>query len=158
MKSSTQFKVAALVLILAVTISIKVAWLRADRPSDEKLQTAIVALLSRAGFSVERKTLLAGFEIIGRSGDCRLTVRDTFPQGYNLETIVAWTPKDAQLLYAFRGELYPEAPISRATAAHVWARVLRQFGLSSTWSPMVAVASTPTCTPSAIPWGELTIE
>ena len=156
MKSSNRLKVAALVLILAVTISIKVVGLRVDKPSSEKLHAAIVALLSNAGFAVEQKVLLSGIEIIGQSSNCRITVRDAFPQGYNLDTIVAWTPKDAQLRYAFRGELFQQPPTYRATAAFFWTRTLRQFGLNIAWSPMLAIASTGSCAP--LPWGELDTE
>jgi hypothetical protein len=156
-KSSSTLKVAALGLILAVTISIKAVGLRPDRPSDEKLNEAIVALLSRAHFAVEQNALVSGVEIVGRAPDCRIAVRDAFPQGYNLEAIATWA-KDAQLHYAFRGELFEQPPTYRATAAFVWARALRQFGLHPAWSPLLAIASTGTCALNTLAWGGLNAE
>jgi hypothetical protein len=125
-----------------------------DRVSDD-LERAVVTLLNREGFRTELGHKFGQFEINAFRDACRLQIKEAAAQDYNTAGISAEMPKDAQLVFAYGGELWKKHPTIRATLAQIWNRLRWRFGVDDSWSPVVAIAAVGSCPLNSLPWEQI---
>lgn len=158
MNFSRTLSFAAIGAALLITVPAKLGDYNvvADRVSDD-LERSLVSFLNREGFRTEIGHRFGAFEINAYRGGCRLQIKEAAAQGYNTDEIAAKLPKDAALVFAYRGKLWISHPTFRATVAQIWNRLRWRFGIDDAWSPVVAIASVGACPVDALPWRDIAI-
>ena len=156
MNSSRVLSLVALAIAIIITVPLKLHDFAADQQRLRyNLQQASVALLAREGFEIEIGTRFGFFVINAQEKDCRLQIRETATEGFNADLMKADAPKDAQLVFAYRGKLWTNHPTFRATISELWMRLQRRLGFNSSWSPVISIAAVGPCAIETLPWDEL---
>ena len=102
-------------LALLVTVPPKLAdFTAAEQSLNRHLQQAIEAMLASKGFDIKSSDNLDGVVVDAQRDDCHLQLRKVPAQGYNVDALKR-DSKDAQLAFAYRGELSEGHPTLRAT-------------------------------------------
>jgi hypothetical protein len=153
--SSRALKIAALAAAIAATVAVKaVTANRVDPATIDNLRGAVVKLLSRERFETQVSNRF-GFVVDAQRDRCRLQVRQTFFEGFNLDANSLNAPKGARILFAYRGELLREYPALRISTARNWHRIMWRLGVDDGWVPPVTIAAIGDCALENLPWGEL---
>jgi hypothetical protein len=154
--SSRVLSIGALGIALALTVPLKLSDLSAFKePLSHNLQQASAALLTRGGFEVKMGNSL-GFPVIdAQQNNCRLQIRQTVAAGFNVDAIKENAPKDAWLVFEYRGKLWMSHPTVRATISEILSRLKWQLGADDSWSPVIAITAFGACAIETLPWDEV---
>jgi hypothetical protein len=153
---SRVLSLGALALVLTVTTVPKLReFTAAPRKLSENLEQASAAVLVREGFKVNIGYRFGAFVIDAQANECRLQIREAAAEGFNAEVIKENVPKDAHLVFVFRGKLWMSHPTLRATISEIWDRVKWKLGVASSWSPVISVAAIGSCPLETLPWSNL---
>jgi hypothetical protein len=154
--SSRVLSFLALAIAIMVTVPLKLNDFTADQQRlRHNLQQATAALLAREGYEIEIGTRFGFFVIKAQKKDCRLQIRETATEGFNADLIKADVPKDARLVFAYRGKLWTNHPTFRATISELWMRLQWRLGFNSSWSPVISITALGPCAIETLPWDEL---
>jgi hypothetical protein len=142
-------------LALLVTVPPKLADFTAAQQSlNRHLQQAIVAKLASKGFDIKSSDNVGGVVVDAQQGNCHLQLRKVPAQGFNVDALKR-DSKDAQLAFAYRGELSERHPTLRATISEIWSRLRWHLKIDDSWSPVVAVTAKGACGIAALPWARI---
>ncbi len=154
MKSSHGPKLV-LALALALTVPLKAVKLDTGKPTtSDNLRAATIAFLARQGFEPRAQEGSIGFLIFASLGDCRLQIREAFPQWWFRDSNTARVPKESRLTFVFDGEFSSDIPVAWSLN-YYWVRVQQRLGLHVSWNSILAVAATHGCSIEALPWSEI---
>jgi len=154
--SSRVLSLGAAAIAIMITVPLKLGDFRVlQQRLRYDLQQESAALLVREGFAIEIGTRFGFFVINAREKDCRMQIRETAIEGFNTDLIKADAPKDAQLVFEYRGKLSTDHPTLRATISELWTRLQWRLGLNSSWSPVISIAAVGPCAIETLPWKEL---
>ena len=142
-------------LALLVTVPPKLAdFATAQHSLNHHLQQAIVAMLASKGFDIKSSDNVDGVVVDAQHDDCHLQLRKVPVQGYNVDALRK-DLKDAQLAFAYRGELSESHPTLRATISEIWSRVRWHLKIDDAWSPVVSVTAKGPCGIAELPWARI---
>jgi hypothetical protein len=143
-----------LALALAVTVPLKAVKLDTGKQTtSHDLRAATIAFLARHGFEPRTQEEPIGFLIFASSDDCRLQIREAFPQWWFRDSNTARAPKEARLTFVFGGELSSDIRVAWSLN-YYWVRLQQQLGLQANWKAILAVAASHGCFIEALPWNE----
>ena len=141
-------------LALLVTVPPKLAdFTAAEQSLNRHLQQAIVAMLASKGFDIKSSDNVDG-------GCCRCAARRLPPAAQKSTSprlqcgCIKAGSKDAQLAFAYRGELSERHPTLRATISEIWSRLRWHLKIDDSWSPVVSVTAKGACAIAALPWAK----
>jgi len=142
-------------LALLVTVPPKLADFTAAQQSlNRHLQQAIVAMLASKGFDIKSSDNVDGVVVDAQQDDCHLQFRKVPAQGFNVDALKR-DSKDAQLAFAYRGELSELHPTLRATISEIWSRLRWHLKIDDSWWPVVSVTAKGACAIAALPWARI---
>lgn len=153
---------AALASVLALSLGIKVA-ASGTAPGMDPLAVAqdSAVMLAQSGFEARtiRLPRSPGVVAVALKGTCRIVAGDYPPYGTYQDVYRQIARPLGTLRYAYRGRIHDEEPKFRALSHFYLWRELRRVGVDIARAPVVAVAASPACDPSSLPWQRLaTIE
>ena len=142
-----------LALVIALTVSLKVIVRDAEDPQKPPLavQDSVIGFLTRHQFQSHGTP--DGRRIYAASGDCRLTIREVIPQGWNLDSIKRTDTEEGRLSFVFKGMVYTDLPTGSTTLSHYWTRLQQKLGMTAGSKPVLAVIASGSCAP--LPWNEI---
>ena len=142
-------------LALLVTVPLKLAEITAaERSLNRHLQQEIEAMLASKGFDIKSTDKFDGVVVDAQRDDCHLQLRKVPVQGYNVDALKR-DSKDAQLAFAYRGELSEDHPSLRATIAEISSRLKWRLKMDNSWSPVVSITAKGACAIAALPWARI---
>ncbi|WP_462120208.1 exosortase/archaeosortase family protein [Methylorubrum extorquens] len=83
--------------------------------------------------------------LVAEHGSCRIVLVEARTQGWNDALIRHMKGEEDRLRFLYRGVSYTDLPLLRSTWHYQTARIVRQVGRASTWYPVIAVLSKPSC-------------
>jgi hypothetical protein len=141
-----------ILLLAAIGVGLKfLSGATADPRDPKKFVAAVGSHLVRDGYLIDDVSYWAEPMISAHRGACRLRLTEARVQGWNTSNLTRLAAEEGRLVYVWGGRTSSEAPVWRATATYLTARLLRQFGLSSAWTPILAVIAAPGCEAGDIP-------
>ena len=157
MNSSRMLSLGALGIALVITVPPKLRdFSVVQQTLRDNLEKASANLLARDGFKLEiKEPLWRSFLINARRNDCQLQIRELATEGFDADAIKAEAPKDAQLVFEYRGKLWMNDPTFRATTSEFWNRLKWRFGVDSSWSPVISITAIGSCAIESMSWDEL---
>ncbi len=141
--------------LLILTFSLKVVVTRTQsRPEqlDLMVRTQIAAFLARHGFQPDPAGWIG---VAAHSGKCQLLVTEVAYQGWHRDSVRRLASQEDQLVFYFRGHMYPDQPIWLTQLAGYSARALRNLGLNARSDPVLGIVASPACNLDALPWQDL---
>jgi hypothetical protein len=146
--------------VLGIALAVTVPWKLSDltafkEPLSHNLQQASAAFLTRYGFEVKIGNSFGSPVVDAQRNNCRLQIRQTVAAGFNVDAIKELAPKDAQLVFEYRGKLWKNHPTVHATISEIWSRLKWQLGLDNMWLPVISIATVGACSIETLPWDEL---
>jgi hypothetical protein len=157
-KSSLVFKLFIVVFLVA-TLGWKLAvrGVGSAERSNRDEQAAVADFLTRHLFTVSLMERPAEGRpwLVANAGVCRLTVIKSQPMGSDRDLIRHQAAVSDQLFFVFRGKVYSDQPTWLTVTDFLWARIMRELGIDSQPSPIMAVIAPAGCRSDKLPWEEL---
>ena len=118
MRYSLAIKVFLLALTLVATLSLKVIVRdTATSTNTAPWDHAVVAFLTDHQFQARSVLRSVGARVIyAGSGDCRLVIRQLFPQAFNLDVIKSKSGEEGRLFFVYKGRIYMDPPPRKYSA------------------------------------------
>jgi hypothetical protein len=141
--------------LLIATLSLKVLVIRTQPGSEQReatVKTQIAGFLTRHGFQPDPA---ASIGVSAHSGECQLLVTEVAYQGWLRDSIRRSAAPEDQLLFFFRGRMYPDQPVWLTRVSGQWASLLQNLGLNAPSDPVLGIVASPACKLDALPWQEL---
>jgi hypothetical protein len=124
-------------------------------PDPRRFAAAAAATLHDQGFATAFERRPLGILVYAHRGGCRLMAGDYTPYGTFAEVFAARARPFGPLRFVYRAVVYDRAPkLVPLTDFYLW-RERRRLGLAAPRHPIVAVAATPACGPTAPDWSRL---
>jgi hypothetical protein len=142
-------------VLLIVTLSLKVLVIRTQPGSEQRVATVriqIAGFLTRHGFQPDPGDSIG---VSAHSGGCHLLIAEAAYQGWHRDSIRRMAAPGDQLLFFFRGRMYPDQPVWLTRLSGQWASFLQNLGLNATVEPVLGIVASPACELTAMPWQEL---
>jgi hypothetical protein len=141
--------------LLIATLSLKVLVIRTQPGSEQReatVKTQIACFLTRHGFQLDPA---ASIGVSAHSGGCRLFIAEVAYQGWHRDSVRRLAAPGDQLLFFFRGRMYPDQPVWLTRVSGQWTSVLQNLGLNAPSDPVLGIVASPVCNLNAMPWQEL---
>jgi hypothetical protein len=120
------------------------------------LQETIINLLARAEFETNIGDRLGFFVIDAQRNNCRLQIDHADAGGYNVAEIQSDAPRDARVVFEYRGELWKNHPTFRASISQSWSMLKWSLGLDDVWFPVISISALGPCSiETLLPWDKL---
>jgi len=156
MISSRTLSLGVVGLALLITVPPKLRdFSVVQKQLSHNLEQASTDFLAREGFETETGTRFGFFVVTAQKNDCHLQIQGTAAEGFDADAKRASAPKNAQLVFEYRGKLWMREPTFRATVSEFVNRLKWRFDVGNSWSPMISVLATGPCAIETLPWGEL---
>ena len=157
-KYSPAFKVllgAALALSLGCKFFLRPAV--SDDGSFRSYQSRLAEFLSRQHFTVtvSERAVEGQASIVASAGACRILAVRSPAMGWDRDLVRRLADPSDEVLVLYRGKIYNEQPTWLTVSDFLWARMLRELGISSQEMPAYAIISPRNCHASILPWEEL---
>jgi len=139
-----------------VLLPLTIGWKAVGKPENPiEIQNSIVEFLTKQQFeaSVSDENMEYMSIINARSRSCQLRVARVSPLGHEADLVRQASAASDRTFYVFRGTVYPEQPVRLTVASYLWFRFLRELGLVSRVSPVLAVVTS--CDAEQLPWSAL---
>jgi len=143
------FIAVALPLTLASKLTVK-----AD--NNDRLEDDVIAFLTRQGFHAVTTEDIGFRGIQAVNGTCQMRVVIASYDGTHRDMMRDLVTADDNLIFIHHGKVYQEQPILLTVSAELWARSLRQMGLTDRHAPVLAVVAPRQCDADRLPWEQLT--
>lgn len=148
-----------LLLTLPLTLSFRVL---AGRPpqsiAPELFERTVSEFLSRNAYDVTVRHQSKRPLIRAVAKDCRIAVLQVVPEGWSDDALrvpgKGFTDRDG-IVFVYRGHVLREQPTAASTIRDIWTRFRQRLGIGTSWTPILAVRSSPACSIEALPWGEI---
>jgi hypothetical protein len=141
--------------LLILTLSLKVLAIGTKSGSAQRaemVRNEIASFLARHGFQPDPAVWIG---VAAHSGECQLLVAEVAYQGWHKDSVRRFASQEDQLLFYFRGHMYPDQPVWLTQLAGYSASVLRNLGVDAPSEPVLAIVASPPCKLGALPWQEL---
>ena len=153
MNSSSTFK-----WMLAIALVLSVAWkaaIRSGVENDDKEH--LVDFLKRNHFEVSPAEQIVNdvSMIRAQTASCSLKIVQLAPNGSNRDLFRSLAAGADRAFVVFRGKVYAQQPILWTVLDDFWVRHLRELGVTTHSTPVIAVAATSSCDAERIPWNKL---
>ena len=135
-----------------------IGWKITIQPDDQNhLKEDLINFFERNRFNVVVTDEIVNDTPIIRAttGPCQLQIARLTPDGSNRDLIRHLAAGADRSFIVFRGTVYTQQPISWTVLHYLWSRFLRELGLISHITPVIAVAVNSSCNAERLPWGEL---
>lgn len=157
MKSSPGFKFllsATLILTLGGKLLLRPA---ASGEGAVSPQSRLAEFLSRQHFNVSIPEQAADGQpsIVASTGVCRISAFRSPAMGSDRDLVRRLASPADEVFVVYRGKIYNEQPTWLTVPDFLWARALRELGISSTERAVYAIISPKSCNASRLPWEEL---
>jgi hypothetical protein len=154
---SPRFTNALLVLLLAVSLSLKVPGsLSREAMSSRDVTDGLAAILKGNGFEVGLGASDEDlFLVSATKGECRLLVALLSPHGWHRHVIRQLAQDGSQLVFHYDGMSYDEQPMLLTRFHDYRDRLLRFAGGSPPARPVLGIVGSPGCELDAVPWSTL---
>lgn len=146
----------ALKWLIAIVLPLTLAWkLTVKVDNNDHLEDDIIAFLTRQGFHAVRVDDMDFRAIQAVNGTCRMRAVIASYYGAHRDMIRKLVSSEDNLIFVHRGRVYREQPIMLTVSAELWARSLRQMGLTDRHVPVLAVVAPRQCDVDRLPWEQL---
>jgi len=157
-KYSRAFKV-----LLACALALSLGWKLFLRPavSDDvatrSAQSRLADFLSRQHYSVTLAERPADGQpsIVASTGACRILAVRSPAMGTDRDLVRRLASPADGIFILYKGTIYDEQPTFRTVSDFLWARMLREVGISVQQQPVFAIISPRSCNSRNLPWDEL---
>lgn len=158
MKSSRGFKFllsATLVFTLGCKLLLRPA---ASGEGAMSPQSQLAEFLTRQHFSVSVVEHPADGQpsVVASTGVCRISAFRSPAMGSDRDLVRRLALPTDEVFVVYRGKIYNEQPTWLTVSDFLWARALRELGISSTERAVYAIISPKNCSVSRLPWEEFT--
>ena len=153
MNSSSTFR-----WILAIALVLSVAWKTAIRSGiGNDAKEHLVVFLKRNHFEVSPiEQMVSDVSMIrAQTASCRLQIVQLAANGSDRDLFTSLAAGADRAFVVFRGKVYGQQPILWTVLDDFWVRHLRELGVTTHSSPVIAVAANSSCDAEQIPWNEL---
>ena len=144
--------------LIAVLLLLSVGWKAAIPPEKADYpEKHLVDFLERNHFDVVVTGETTNYTPIIRAttASCRLQVASLTPDGWNGDLIRHIAADADRSFIVVRGKVYTKQHVLFTIWEDLRSRFLRQLGIASHLSPIIAVAANVSCNAERLPWGEL---
>lgn len=139
--------------LIAVTAVLKILSSRPETPPSNRAVIApLTAALSESGLTVRVLPSPAGAIVFATAKSCRLWARDYLPYGTALAYYRSRATGYGPLAFVYQGRVYDRPPKVGPLLSFFLGRELARLGLDASRAPIIAVAASPGCALSAVPW------
>jgi hypothetical protein len=90
-----------------------------------------------------------------RKASCHLQIVQLDPNGSDRDLSRHLAAGADRTFVVFRGQVYAQQPILWTVLNDFWVRHLRELGITTLTTPLIAVAANSSCDAERIPWDEL---
>lgn len=146
-----------LVLLLAMSLGLKLT----PRPETlDGLKADIIGFLEAQHFRVvESEDSLGGMPVLqADAGECRLKVLKASSLGWNRDMIRGLAGEGDTIFSVFEGRVYAEQPDWRSAISYSLSKLIRNLGLTTRTTYVLAVVAGANCNAQALPWRDLSRE
>ena len=144
---------------IALLLPLTIVWKLTATPytSSLELKDKLVEFLVHHKFEVVvLEEWIDSMPVISAStGRCRMFLMKVSADGWQRDLIRDRAQATDRVFFIFRGKVYPDQPIWLTAVAHLWSRGLRELGLRSHITPVIAVIAPELCSAERLPWDEL---
>jgi len=143
-----------LVVLLAISLGLKLT----PKPENlDAMKGEIVGFLEAHRFRVvESEESLGGMPILeADAGECRMKVLKASALGWNRDMIRGIAADGDTIFSVFEGQVYAEQPDWRSAVSYSLSKLMRNLGLTSRTTYVLAVVASANCDAQALPWRDL---